>query len=183
MIFIRLEDTNTVRISETKKNAEGLQPNEQGTKGRTDVSRNANDIPRNGLEPKRRDNRKPKIIKRDIGKIGAKRRSSDEGDNDIPSKISRTANEHRTVAASAVSSAKLKKGRTSEQESKEDDIFDDLEDIDLDIGIEVEDIPKAVIDKVWKLFCLFLFGLFPQDPFSWKIVKLSIAFLLCRSTF
>ena len=101
------------------------------------------------LEPNHRDNPKPKIIKREIGKIGAKRRSSDEGDNDIPAKISRTTNEIRMSA----SSVKSKRGKSIDSESKDDGIFDDLEDIDLDIGVEVEDIPKAVSEKVWRLFC------------------------------
>ena len=152
MIFFRLENsskTEVARVSDARKNAENFHSTDRFHKRKPDFSRTTNDRMGVDLEPNHRDNRKPKIIKREIGKIGVKRRSSDEGDNDIPAKISRTASKVRMDA----SSVKSKQRKSIEVEPKDDDIFSDLEEIDLDIGVEVEDAPNAIPEKVCRLFC------------------------------
>ena len=141
------ENPHEARVSKT--NVKGSYEHETPPDERSHGDHIAYHKTRNDVDPNDKDNRKPKIIKRDIDRIGFKRRSSDEGDNGIPKKISRATSKDRI----GVAHLQQKRKKSNRDRLKEDVVFDDLEDIDLDIGVEVEDTPKTILEKVWRLFC------------------------------
>ena len=145
MIY-RSENANEARVSKT--NVKGSYEHESVPDGRSRDNHITYDKTRNDVDQYYKDNRKPKIIKRDIDRVGFKRRSSDEGDNDIPRKISRATSKDRI----GVAPSQQKQTKSNRDKVEEDVSFDDLEDIDLDIGVEVEDTPKTTLEKVLKLF-------------------------------
>lgn len=135
------KNANEARVSKT--NVKGSYEHESVPDGRSRGNHITYDKTRNDVDQYYKDNRKPKIIKRDIDRVGFKRRSSDEGDNDIPRKISRATSKDRI----GVAPSQQKQTKSNRDKVEEDVSFDDLEDIDLDIGVEVEDTPKTTLEK------------------------------------
>lgn len=124
-----------------KKRDTGIHESRKVVSAKHGVDKSLDGKTRNDVESKHKKQQRLKMINRANRRASLKRLSSGELENDIPPKVPRPS-EDRNLKTRKLTTGKLKEDRLWTKGSKLDDTLDDLEDIDLDIGVEVEDIPQ-----------------------------------------
>lgn len=130
-----------------KKRDTGIHESRKVVSAKHGVDKSLDGKTRNDVESKHKKQQRLKMINRANRRASLKRLSSGELENDIPPKVPRPS-EDRNLKTRKLTTGKLKEDRLWTKGSKLDDTLDDLEDIDLDIGVEVEDIPQDDAKKV-----------------------------------
>ena len=96
---------------------------------------------------------KQRILKRNNSKLGLKRsRTNIDTSNDVSTKVARSSSDFIDSKLKTRTVKPLKGSQQKQDESsvkfRKDSFDDDLDDIDLDIGVEVEDAPLSPAQKV-----------------------------------
>ena len=141
LLFIHLDE------SMKKKDGRVFETTSDNSQERVpSIYRIVSDKTRNDVESDHKEHQKPKIIKRLNTQVSPKKRSFDEVNN-APAKVARSLNDGKK-GLRTVTPAKSKEAKSVGTGIKVDDDFDDLEDFDLDIGVEVEDAPQEMSQEV-----------------------------------